>query len=292
MLTRRQFVKGLGFGVAASLFLPFYRSIYAAGASCRRYVIFVEGNGIEPANFMPIATRQALEAAGADLNGVRHSYRAYQHDAPIVTMNAGISTAPSLGSLSDLEGQSAVLLGLSSNITGGGHSTEAGALSCTRSPAGSPSGETIDHHLSALQSVRMGTPFQAVRLGVVGDSTRLNYSTCAFGPRQPAPITADPTTAFNTLFGSVAAGAGQQTFRERQQLLDFAVADVNRALGSFSGNSTERLKLERYVESLETMVTRQQQIQQMGPQLTAVKPGEPADVPLYTSTAPWADSRT
>ncbi len=287
MWTRRQFVKGLGFGVAAALFSPFYRSLYAAGSGCRRFVIFVEGNGIEPANFLPDATRQDLEAAGASLDGVRHTYRAYEHDSPITTTGAGLATAPSLGSLADagLEDRAAVVLGLSSKITGGGHSTECGALSSTRSPAGSPSGPTIDHHLSLLDSVRAGTPFQAVRLGVVGGDTRLNYSTCAFDARQPAPITTD-TTAFNTLFGSVAAGAGQQTFRERRNLLDFAVSDVQRALGDFSGNSVERQKLERYLESLETMVDRQQTITQMGDQLEAVKPGEPSEVPLYTSEAP------
>lgn len=286
MWTRRQFVKGLGFGVAAALLTPFYRSLQAAGNGCRRFVIFVEGNGIEPANFLSDAARSDLEASGASIDGVRHLYRGYQHDSPITTMSSGLSTAPSLGSLTDLEDQAAVVLGLSSKITGGGHSTECGALSSTRSPSGSPSGPTIDHHLSLLDSVRASTPFQAVRLGVVGGNTRLNYSTCAFGPKQPAPITADPTTAFNTLFGSVAAGAGQQTFRERQNLLDFAASDVQRALGDFSGNSVERQKLERYLESLETMVSRQEQITQMGDQLRAVKPGEPSEVPLYTSDAP------
>lgn len=285
--TRRQFLQVSALGAGSALFAPFYRSLYAQAGGPRRFVIFVEGNGIEPANFLSTATRSAVEAAGGvSLEGVRHLYRNYQHDTPVITASSGLTTAPSLGSLGGLADKSAVLLGLSSKITGGGHSTEAGALSSTRSPTGVPSGPTIDHVLSNIEAVRNDAPFQAVRLGVVGDNTRLNYSTCAFGARQPAPITCDPTTAFNSLFGSVAAGAGMQTFSERRQLLDFATADVQRTLGDFPGNSIERQKLERYLESLENMVNRQEKIEQMGPQLTAVKPGEPGDVPLYTSDAP------
>lgn len=285
--TRRNFLKTAALGTAGALMAPFYRSLYAQATGPKRYVIFVEGNGIEPRNFLSPATAAALEGAGADLNGQRYLYKSYQHDTPVIARSAGLSGAPSLGGLgSDLETRASVLLGLSSKITGGGHSTEAGALSSTRSPSGAPSGPTIDHYLARLDAVRNRTPFEAVRLGVVGGNTRLNYSTCAFGPKQPAPITCDPTTAFNSLFGSVAAGAGMQTFTEKRQLLDFAVADVQRALGDFSGNSLERQKLERYLESLENMVDRQEKIQMMGSELQAVKPGEPGDVPLYTSTAP------
>jgi hypothetical protein len=287
MVTRRQFLKGLSFGAAAALFSPFMRSIEAAANGPRRMVIFVEGNGIEPHFFLPDATKTAIEAAGADpLDGVRYLYTRYQHDAPVVTESAGIGSARSLGAMAPLQDKSAIVLGLSSKVCGGGHSTETGALSCTRSQPGAPAGPTIDHVLSTLPEVRATAPFQAVRLGVVGGNTRLNYSTCAYGVRKPAPITADPSTAFQSLFGSVAQGAGMQSFRERSQLLDFALADVNRALSAFSGNSRERQKLERYLESLENAATRQEQILNMEPTLRAVKPAEPADSPLYTSEAP------
>lgn len=291
--TRRTFLKALGFGAGAALLSPFYRQVFAAETRPRRFVIFVEGNGIEPHNFLSSATAGALEAAGAqDLSGTRHLYRSYRHDSPILTPNSGLSDAPSLSSLAaasgevSLEEKSAVLLGLSSKITGGGHSTETGALSCARSPVGSPTDLTIDHYLASLDGVRSGTPFAAIRLGVAGGNTRLNYSTCAFGPDQPAPITCDPTTAFNSLFGSVADGAGAAQFTEKRELLDFAVADVDRALQDFVGNSVERQKLERYLESLENMVDRQETIEAMQNRLSGVKPPEPHESPLYTSDSP------
>lgn len=292
-VTRRTFLKTIGLGLGAALLTPFYRQVFAAGTLPKRFVIFVEGNGVEPHNFLSTTTASALEAAGAEsLGSARYLYKSYRHDSPVVSAASGLSDAPSLGSLAgnadrvSLEQKSAVLLGLSSKITGGGHSTEAGALSCTRSPAGSPTDMTIDHYLASLEAVRAGTPFSAVRLGVTGDSTRLNYSTCAFGPDQPAPITCDPTTAFNSLFGSVATGAGAARFTEKRELLDFAVADVNRALQTFSGNSVERRKLERYLESLENMVDRQETIQAMQERLQGVKPAEPAESMLYTSESP------
>ncbi len=291
--TRRTFLKTLGLGAGAALFAPFLGNVFAAGDRPRRFVIFVEGNGIEPHNFLSSATASALEAAGAeDLAATRHLYRSYRHDSPVLTQSSGLSDAPSLGSLGAVNGQpsledkAAVVLGLSSKITGGGHSTEAGALSCTRSPVGSPTDMTIDHYLATLEGVRNGAPFAAVRLGVAGGDTRLNYSTCAFGPDRPAPITCDPTMAFNSLFGSVASGAGAARFTERRELLDFAVADVDRALENFSGNSVERRKLERYLESLENMVNRQEKIQAMQGPLEAVKPDEPSESALYTSDSP------
>ena len=290
--TRRTFLKTLGLGAGAALLTPFYRQILAGNGIPRRFVIFVEGNGTEPRNLLSGATLAGLQAAGTDVGTDRYLYRRYEHDHPVVVPDAGLADALSLAALDSapgevsLEGKAAVLLGLSSKITGGGHSTETGALSCSRSPAGAPTDLTIDHHLSLLPSVRQGAPFGAVRLGVVGGSTRLNYSTCAFGPNQPAPITCDPTVAFNSLFGSVATGAGVTAFRERRELLDFAVADVDRALQSFGGNSLERQKLERYLESLENMVNRQEIIQDMSEHLQSVKPAEPDESALYTSASP------
>ncbi len=289
--TRRAFLKTLGIGAGAALLTPFYRQVLATGEIPRRFVIFVEGNGTEPRNLLSGTTAEALLAAGTDVGDARHLYRNYSHDTPVLSRESNLADAPSLASLGaaggpSMEEKSAVLLGLSSKITGGGHSTESGALSSSRSPVGSPTDLTIDHLLASMSGVRRGTPIQAVRLGVVGGNTRLNYSTCAFGPNQPAPITCDPTTAFNSLFGSVASGAGVASFQEKRELLDFAVADVQRALQTFSGNSRERKKLERYLESLEDMVDRQEIIQDMGDHLQSVKPAEPDESLLYTSESP------
>lgn len=295
MLNRRKFLKALGLGAGAGLLLPFYRGVLRAEDSAlipRRFVLFVEGNGIEPRAFLSAAVERAIEAAGGAIDDERYLYRGYAHTSALNVEGAGLGSAPSLTALqgsageASLEDRAAVLLGLSSKISGGGHSTECGALSCTRSPIGIPAGQTIDDLLANTPAVLGEAPFDAVRLGVASPGKRLMYSTCAFGPRRPAPIISDPTTAFNTLFGSVSTGAGQEVFSQRSDLLDFAREDVNAALRNFSGNSRERAKLEAYLGSLEVLIARQSKIEQMRDTLLTVKPGEPSEVALYTSDDP------
>lgn len=294
-MNRRQFLKGLGLGAGAGLLLPFYNNVLRADEANglpRRFVIFVEGNGIEPRAFLSSAIAQAIQNAGGDTDNHRYLYKGYKHNNVLDISQANLGDAPSLSPLlgtngqSDLTNKAAVILGLSSKISGGGHSTECGALSCTRSGIGLPAGQTIDDLLANVNKVHNQTPFNAVRLGVTHANKRLMYSTCAFGAKRPAPIISDPTAAFNTLFGSVSTGAGQEAFSNRSELLDFARVDVQESLRTFSGNSRERQKLETYLASLELLIKRQGTITQMRDRLQTHKPAEPDEGSLYLSGDP------
>ena len=294
MFTRRRFLKLLGLGAGAPLLMPALHSILRAEDAAhlpRRVVIFVEGNGLEPSALMSQATQQAILAAGGQAQ--RYAYRGYRHQAPLIVERAALSDARGLGALgaqggqASLQDKAAVVLGLSSTITGGGHSTGYGALSATRSGGGIPAGPTLDAALAALPHVRARTPFEAVRLGVEDSRASVGYSACAFGAKRPAPILINPTAAFHVLFGSVAQGEGRQVFLEKGELLDFARADVRRSLSAFSGSSQERAKLEAYLASLEELITRQESIAQLGPALEAVKPAEPSEQSLYASADPF-----
>ncbi len=294
MWTRRRFLQTMGLGAGATLFTPLLHQMFAQGATLmpRRFVIFVEGNGIEPRSFLSAPTQAAIEAAASkSIQSTRYFYRDYKHDAPLITAQAQASSARALRPLAASPGQvelndrAAVVFGLSHKISGGGHSTECGALSCTRSQIGVPAGQTIDDYLANLSAVRQGAPFDAVRLGV-SSGAGLNYSTCAYGPRRPAAITTSPSNAFSMLFGSVAQGAGRRNFQKRNDLLDFAATDARRVLASFSGSSIERQKLEAYLTSLENLTTRQSILADMEEALNAVKPPEPDTSPLYSATDP------
>jgi Protein of unknown function (DUF1552) len=173
--------------------------------------------------------------------------------------------------------------GLSSLITGGGHSTFHGALSCTRSAATAPGGITIDAWLAAQPGVRGATPFDAVRLGVSTGSQPLHYQTCAYGKDKPAAILLQPAAAFNALFGSVSDDAGRRAFAKRSRLLGFARSDVEQTLVSFRGNEAERRKLEVYLASIAEVDSRQQLLLLMNDALTAVKPPDPTTNPLLQS---------
>ncbi|MEZ4462656.1 MAG: DUF1552 domain-containing protein [bacterium] len=291
--TRRNFLQAMGFGAGAFLFAPFTNSIARAQATGpKRFVVVIEGNCIEPIAFLSGPAQQKLEADSTGvIGGKRWFGRSYTHDSPIEIPNSNLSSAPALSPLSvtgelDLSDKSAVVFGLSNKVAGGGHTTHCGALSCTRSTAAAPGDQTIDHWLGQQAAVRNGTPYDVMRLGISASSAKLAYQTCAFGKGNPAPIIVDPTTAFNQAFGSVATGAGQMAFSERSQLLDFAHADATRALNAFSGNSRERFKLEQYLQSLEQVAMRQEQIATMSDALLAARPTEPGPGTLYVSADP------
>ncbi|HIN85317.1 MAG TPA: twin-arginine translocation signal domain-containing protein [Myxococcales bacterium] len=176
--TRRDFLKTVGLGAGAALFTPFLNSLsWAAttGDIPRRYVFVVEGNCFEPITMLSKKAQTLLEASAgqtiAENWTKRWFYQMYTHTGgPLVLDNTDFETAPALGPVVgkpgelSLASEAAVLLGLSSKVTGGSHSTHHGALSCTRSGKGSPGGPTIDAWLAALPAVRKGTPFDAVRL--------------------------------------------------------------------------------------------------------------------------------
>lgn len=290
-MNRRMFLGGLGSALGAALVAPSLRAFATGGTPCR-FVFFVEGNGTEPVTMMSTATRAAIDAATTySTTGRRWFPNYYQHTTPLV-QTTGLGSAPALASLAagpgavDLLSKASVTLGLSSTITGGGHTTNCGALSSTRSTAARAGGPTIDAVLAAAAGVRGTTPFDAVRVGIHAGTSALNTSTCAYDAGRPAPVIMDPVLAYNNLFGSVAGTAGQAAFARRGGLLDYALVDVDAAIASFAGSSAERLKLETYRASLETVRTRQQALTALAPSLGAVAPPDPSVNPLYTSADP------
>jgi hypothetical protein len=293
-LTRRRLLAGLGFGAAGALFTPLLRDALAKAVPARRFVFVVEGNCIEPAALMSAATRTAIAAdATGPIDDQRWMYNLYGHGSTLET-SGDLGTAPALsallddGSGVDLSAKSAVVLGLSSTITGGGHSTHFGALSCSRSRASRPAGQTIDAWLAEQAGVTASTPFDAVRVGVDSSGAILGNSTCAFGVARSAPVTLDPTLAYNNLFGFLPGSSGEADFARRTDLLDFAADDVNVALGAFAGNSAERAKLEQYLTSLEAIRARQDDLAAIAaaidpydPSTAFPAPEDPSTNPLY-----------
>jgi len=298
-LSRRTLLKAGGTVAGATLFAPFMRQVaHAQTAAPKRFVFVVEGNCFEPVTMLSPAARALLDANNRNpVGSSRWWHREYQHTgSPLQVPHGDLGAAPALAPFLssdqdvDLSTQAAVVMGLSSKITGGGHSTAHGALSSSRSSPAAPAAQTIDAYLAALPQVRADTPFDALRLGVSPDANApLDYGTCAYARDKPAALILQPSAAFNALFGSVASTEGQATFARRSALLDFAVGDVQAALTTFSGNSRERQKLERYIQSLEEVQARQQRLLQMeadNNQLSSSMPTLPAANPLYQSGQP------
>lgn len=299
MTTRRRFLQGLGLGMAAPLLYPLVRQVVAEDSATtpRRFVFFVEGNGVEPNTLLSDAARAALESnTGAQLAGERYLFKRYKHQDVQEIQSPGLDTAIALDGLRgrdgelDLRPESVALLGLSSKITGGGHETNFGALSSSFAPK-IPTHATIDHHLSLLPRVRQRTIFDVVRLSVGGRGV-VAYDTCSRGPGEVAPMIIDPATAFDKLFGWMAAGNRAKTFAQKRRLLDLARLDADRAVRAFQGANTEYEKLQRYLAGINTLIQQHDELSARkelcdsrgGCDFAPLEPG--ADGALYSSTCP------
>lgn len=289
-MRRRDVLKLFGTAAGAALLGPWARQALATGGTPKRFVFVVEGNGIDPVTFMSPATRLAIDAQStSSTTGRRQFSNAYGHTAPIVVPAGDLASAPAMTGLAagmgttDLSTRAQVVLGLSSKITGGGHTTNFGALSSTRSTSARAGGPTIDAVLAADPGIRDLTPFDCIRVGMHGSSAALGNSTCAYDVGRSAPILMSPTLAYDNVFGSVSGGSA---FARQGSLLDYAVDDVNAALAQVNASQPERAKLEAYLASLEALETRRQTLLSLQPTLAAVAPADPSVNPLYSSSDP------
>ena len=288
-MKRRTFLTQLSTAAGFALLAPWGRQALASGTAPRRFVFVVEGNSFDPAMMMSAVTRSAIASqATGDVAGRRSFATRYGHSEPLVIQEGELGTAPGLSSLSsdyglDLLSKSSVTLGLSSTITGGGHSTFFGGLSSSRSTPNRAGGPTIDALLASHSEVRGETPFDAVRVGVHASHRALNNTTCANLAGRPLPVIMDTELAYAKLFGSVADAAGQAAFERRADLLDYAKEDVSAALSTFAGNSSERAKLESYLASLEALQRRQGLLAGMSSTLSELVPDGPEVNSAYRS---------
>ncbi len=268
MMQRRHFLSLAATAAGAAMLAPFFaRRARAGGNEPARFVFFVEGNGYEPVTVTSALTRAALDPTlvGGPIGSARFWPKRYQHRTVIETQG-DLSTAPSLQSLGSLADKTAVLLGLSSRITGGGHSALHGVLSSRRSNGKLPTGPTIDAVLAGAPRVA-GAVFDAVRFGYASQQhhagKNLDLGTCALGDGVPAPLVLQPQNAFDMLF-SAQTNAAQ--FAREGSMLAFAREDVARALADDAVNGalaqSERTKLIRYQEAIASSEARRARLAQ------------------------------
>ena len=132
---------------------PLVRETWAQSATPMRLVIVLECNGIYPVALLSQAARAAL---GADAIGSDRNFdQVYPKTALTLTDDALSSAlcldplAASSGKIS-LEDRAAVVLGLSSLIAGGGHSSGTGALSCAVDGAAATIGDRCPYRFAPV----------------------------------------------------------------------------------------------------------------------------------------------
>jgi hypothetical protein len=243
--TRREMLKSVALGAGATLLTPILGQLaaHAAGdekAATRKRIIFVmQSNGISPNHLLPSGLESPKWGPTNDtLEEVSLKDR---------TLN------PAIEPLASFKDRLALVQGLSGRIALSDHSANLGALGCYSANRG-PVAQTID---SALGEALPGT-FPHVAIGYGGSTDIMNYSYSASGPGKIVPIICSPDLAFKSLFGSVAAGAGQKAFDRRTNLLDFMADDVKRSQAVLVGE--EKMKFDRYLEAFESLRDRQREL--------------------------------
>jgi len=259
MWDRRKFLQSVAAGTGAAWLSAHFPGIARAQADGRpaRFVFVIEGNGIESYAFLSNQARAFIDSP----DGQRVLFSYYTQSRPEVMEGDALDTAPALGALAGGAGQvslledATVLLGLHSTITGGSHSANCGALSCTRSSPARPAGQTIDAFLA--NELGRSTPFDAIRLGITGGGAQITYTPSAYDAGRAAPVVNEPVAAYEDIFGAVLEGTAGDRFRNRRALLEFAGADVTAALGDFPGGGKERGKLTDYADAISALQDRQ-----------------------------------
>lgn len=287
---RRNFLRALGLGAGASFLAPLASRLASADAPARRFVFVIDGNGFDASMLLTDSARAALDATMTSPIGTDRAWpRRYAHTAPIVTAAPDLATAPGLGPFAAdtaVAAQTTVLYGLSSKVSGGGHSGMHGALACARSVGGAPGGITIDARLGSAAGVRGETPRDVLRLGADSSGEPLDFGTCAYARGRAAPLMLQTAAAFDSLFGVVGDPGSMSAFMRRRDLLSFARDDARATLASFPGNSRERAKIETYLASIEELQRRSDRMLAIAPALEAVRPPSPSEDVAYASSDP------
>ncbi|MBO6939290.1 MAG: DUF1552 domain-containing protein [Deltaproteobacteria bacterium] len=251
-IDRRGFLTGIGAtALAATLGGRAWRA-RAQSTTGKRFVFVLSGNGYDANITMSDATKAWIaDSRGYAVSddwwwgsGYSEGYYAEDRTEPYV-LSGALSGAPGLRAF-EAEGlldQCAMIYGLSSMVTGGGHSAGHGVLASARTIAGRPGGETIDHYLARLEGVRgVGdgrAPLSAIRIGAGSGRGGIGYGMCAAGRGAAVPVLYSPTSVWNAYIRPFVDSAGLEALEYRRRLLEFAQADAVRAQDELGGRGAQ-----------------------------------------------------
>jgi hypothetical protein len=265
--SRRSFLTGLSLGAGSFLFAPFLQAVerQAKGdvkALPSRFIFVVKNSGIWPDAITP----QEFKASGSN------------------AVNASLTKAtlpPSMAALEPFKNHLSIVQGLSGKMCQGGHTSNYGMLgvymaSGESSPA-SPMWATADNELAKLYPA----PFNHVGLAVRaqwGSSTlggTMYPAISATGPGKELPFQGSPDVAFQDLFGSAVSASkeGEKRFLLQKNLFDFMISDLKRIEKAIP--SSEKPKMEAYLNSFEELQVRQSK-------LTGMKDKVKQNAPQFT----------
>lgn len=250
MLNRRTFFRGTTLGLGGLYLAPFLRQLEANAGDSRpaRVLFFVQGNGIYPHEIQPKGIERPKRPSTLE-------------DRPL----SGHEMAFSLQPLEPYVEKMTLLHGLSGKIARGSHNSGFAALGCwpMRKKA---YGETVD----AGMARHLGGIFPHVGLGVLDNSTGVDYNITSAGKNKALPTLMNPVLAHKQYFAAGASGEARKQFDVHTNLLDFMADDVKRMSARLDGS--ERAKLDRYLEAFESMSGRQGKLAAMSDRIAEATP--------------------
>ena len=244
-LDRRSVLKGLTLGAGAVVLQPFLQRLEAeqAGqAPPKRFIFFMESNGLYPYHIQP-------RNLPAPPRGT---------DRLIDRSLADLELPDPIAPLAPFKNRMTILQKLSHKIAGGGdHGKGYGGLGCYNWRRGAVA-QTIDHALASAQS----TIIPVVGLGVPPSANAAFINTVSTSAvRRPTPMVCQPDLAFQMLFGSVAEGNAGRAHNARNRLLDWVRTDIRRVRTELPAMDREQLDI--YLDTFEQMRARQDRINEI-----------------------------
>lgn len=239
MKSRRHFLKGCTLGTGALLLTNYLNQLQAAEKSYKkpkRFIFFLQTNGMYPTQIQP--------------EGIKYEKKSSKL---IDRSMKDIKLSKSLEPLEPFKNRMTIIQDLSGRIAGGGHSNDFGALGCYPKRA-LPLGETID----AALAKRMPAIFKHVGLGVVDKPYSVVYNVSAWDAGKKLPTQCQPLNSYKNLFGVAAGSSARKSFDAKTNVLDFLAQDVKELQKNL--DSSEKDKLEHYLDAFETMSQRQSKL--------------------------------
>jgi len=264
LYSRREAIRQLGIGTGALALAPLALQLKAEAAGDadklpKRFVFVVRSNGILTTEIQP----QGLEHLVKTRANGQWETKSHVHSL------AERQLHPALASLEPLKDRVTIFQGLSGKMCRGSHQAGFGALGAyANSIPLPPRRETIDGALANA----LGGVFPHLGFVMHDFGASMTYpSLTATGPNQTLPYYADPTLAYQELFGTVATGGDTKAARDiDRNVLDFLVDDVRRYQARLSSHQKE--KLDHYLHGFEALQKRQARLAAMNATLAKVAP--------------------
>jgi hypothetical protein len=255
-MLRRSLLKSLPMGVVAPYLAPLVARAEseAQGKTPKRFVFFVEGNGLPPDDIQPVGiVRKDMPNPKGGQTGKCNGEDAI---VDLRLSDPGHSLPAPIAPLARHTKRLTLLQGLSGRVCGGGHSNGFGSLGAYSASAGAKD-VTIDAAIAkAIPAI-----FQHLALGMKGGAEPIFYCCSASGPNQKVPHYQDPVLAYNMLFGKILGGNTEAEVGAQAMLLDHMADDIKRVESQLP--KTEAEKLGQFADAFSSINRRQSRLKEI-----------------------------